>query len=326
MGHRIDRRDFLEAGGLALGGLLLGGSSPARARSSLGAGAPKGGAASGIAPAKAARRARIRKALKIGMIGGGDTLEGQFRLARACGFEGVELDNPSDLDPVEVLAAKEAAGIEIPGVVDSVHWKKTLGDPDPSVRAEGRAALETALRDCARYGGTSVLLVPAVVTASISYADAYTRSQEEIRRVLPLARELGVRIAIENVWNHFLLSPLEAARYVDELDPAWVGWHLDAGNLANFGWAAQWIRILGSRVLKLDIKGFSRRKRDEKGLWKGFEVAIGDGDVNWPSIRESLDDIGYDGWASAEVAGGGEARLRDIAGRMDRVLGLEDGA
>jgi hexulose-6-phosphate isomerase len=292
----IDRRRFLELGGAAaLAGLLPN---------------PRVGASAGI-----------KKAVKIGMVGVDTSLEGKFALLREIGFDGVELDSPSDLDPDEVLAAAAATGIVIPGVVDSVHWGKPLSDPDPAVRAEGRAGLETALRDCERYGGTTALLVPAVVNANVSYDQAWERSTAEIAEVLPLAEELGVRIAIENVWNSFLLSPLEAARYVDQFESDAIGWHFDVGNVVNYGWPEQWIRILGPRVLKLDIKEYSRKKRNDEGLWKGFQVKIGEGDCNWPAVREALADIGYtNGWATAEVGGGDAERLKDIKRRMDAVL------
>ena len=204
--------------------------------------------------------------------------------------------------------------------MDSVHWRKTLSDPDPAVRDEGRAALEHALRQARLFGATTVLLVPAVVSQEVSYADAYTRSQAEIRKVLPLARELGVKIALENVWNQFLLSPLEMARYIDEFESPWIGAHFDIGNIVNFGWPEHWIRTLGPRILKLDVKEFSRKKRDDEGLWEGFGVEIGEGDCDWPAVNAALADIGYVGWAAAEVSGGNASRLRDIAARMDRVL------
>jgi hexulose-6-phosphate isomerase len=254
------------------------------------------------------------------MVAGSLSILEKFALLKKLGFDGVEPDSPSDVAIDDLLRARDETGIEIPGVVDSVHWSKTLGDPDASIRAEGRAALERALRDCKRLGGTSVLLVPAVVTRSVSYADAWERSQEEVRRVLPLAAELGVTIAFENVWNHFLLSPLEAARYVDAFESPHVGWHFDVGNVVNYGWPEHWIRILGPRIRKLDVKEFSRKKRDEQGLWKGFEVEIGDGDCDWPAVREALADVGYSGWATAEVHGGDETRLKDVAARMERVL------
>lgn len=263
---------------------------------------------------------RLKKSCKIGMVKIDGSLEEKFKLLVELGYDGIELDSPNDFSDDEVLSAKEASGIEIPGVVDSVHWRDTLGDPDPEVRARGRAGLETALRDTKTYGGTTALLVPAVVSAKVSYAEAYERSQAEIRKVLPLAAELEVAIAIENVWNHFLLSPLEAARYVDEFESKHVGWYMDVGNIVNYGWPEQWIRVLGHRVMKLDIKEFSRKKRDDEGLWQGFGVQIGEGDCNWPAVMEALDDIGYDGWASAEVGGGGPERLLEIRERMDRVF------
>ncbi|MEX1055351.1 MAG: sugar phosphate isomerase/epimerase family protein, partial [Rhodothermales bacterium] len=191
---------------------------------------------------------------------------------------------------------------------------------DATVRANGVAALRTALRDAQAYGASTVLLVPAVVNKTVSYDDAYVRSQVEIRKVLPEAEELGVRIAIENVWNQFLLSPLEFARYIDEFDSEWIGAYFDIGNIVNYGWPEQWIRVLGPRILKLDVKEFSRKKRDEEGLWAGFDVQLGEGDVDWPAVMKALEDIQYSGWATAEIPGGDRTRLNDIAGRMDKIL------
>ena len=227
------------------------------------------------------RERDIKRAVKIGMVGEGASLRDKFQLLVDLGFAGVELDSPSEFDSDDVLGARDATGIEIHGVVDSAHWARPLSHPDPEVRAAGREALETALRDAQLYGATTVLLVPAVVNKEVSYADAYTRSAAEIKRVLPLAEELGVSIALENVWNSFLLSPLEAARYVDELGSPRVGWYFDVGNVVRYGWPEQWVRTLGPRILKLDIKEFSRQKRDDEGLWKGFAVEIGEGDCDW---------------------------------------------
>ncbi len=274
----------------------------------------------GATPASRAPERSIRKAVKVGMIGVEGSLADKFRAVAELGFDGVEMDSPNDYSLEEVLAAKEASGLAIPGTVDSVHWRDTLGDPDPEVRARGVQGLETALRDAKAYGASTALLVPAVVNKRISYADAYERSQQEIRKVLPLAEELGVKIAIENVWNQFLLSPLEAARYVDELESDHVGWFMDVGNVVNYGWPEQWIRILGPRILKLDFKEFSRKKRDDEGLWKGF-CALGEGDCDWPAVMQALDEIGYTkGWASAEVRGGDRERLTAIHAWMDGIL------
>ena len=244
----------------------------------------------------------------------------KFNLLKELGFDGVELDSPSNLDEQEVIDAKNSSGLPIHGVVDSVHWKQTLSHADPAVRDEGRAGLEHALKQAKAYGASTVLLVPAVVNKEVSYADAYVRSQTEIRKVLPLAKEVGVKIALENVWNQFLLSPLEFARYIDEFESEWIGAYFDIGNIVNYGWPEQWIRTLGPRILKLDVKEFSRKRRDDEGLWQGFKVELGEGDCDWPAVNKALNDIGYSGWATAEIPGGDTERLRDIISRMNRIL------
>jgi len=297
----FDRRQILSLSTLALAGASL-------------AGCASRSVAAGVKPGQR----RLRKALGIGMIGAGETLLDKFELARDCGFEGIEMDGPSGHRHEDVLAARDATGIVIPSVVDSVHWSHSLGAPDPAERKLGREGLEAALRDAHAYGASSVLLVPAVVDKTRPYDLAWQHSIAEIRATVPLARELGVKIAVENVWNNFLLSPMEANRYLDEVDSDQVGWHLDLGNLLIYGWPEQWTRILGPRVLQLHIKEFSRTKMDQEGRWDGFAVELADGENDWPAIMRALDDIGYDGWAIAEVGGGDEARLRDVSARMDR--------
>jgi hexulose-6-phosphate isomerase len=297
----LDRRAVLSLSTAALGGALL-------------ASRPISAANARATPGKRS----LRKALGIGMIEAGATLADKFAIARDCGFAGIEMDGPSGHALEDVLAARDRAGLAIPSVVDSVHWQNSLGDPDPAVRAKGRAGLEGALRDARAYGAMSVLLVPAVVDKKRPYDLAWKHSIAEIRATVPLAQEVGVKIAIENVWNNFLLSPLEARRYLDEIASNQVGWHLDLGNLLIYGWPEQWTRILGPHVLQLHIKEFSRKKMDEDGRWDGFAVELGDGDNDWPAIMQALDDIGYDGWGIAEVGGGDNARLADVSARMDR--------
>jgi hexulose-6-phosphate isomerase len=304
------RRDFLAASATGLAAVSL----PAFARSQ-------------PAPAASRPKRTLRKAVMFGMVGEGDTLMDKFQLLRDCGFEGAELDSPSSFNPDDVLAARDKTGLVVHGLVDSVHWRMTLTNPDAAVRAEGVKALETALRDGKKFGSISILLVPGIVDGGTGYDEAYKRSQDEIRKVLPLAKEVGVKIAVENVWNNFLLSPLEAARYVDEFNSPWVGWHFDIGNVIHYGWPDQWARILGKRILKLHIKDFSRKKANEEGLWKGFDVELGDGDADWPATMKALDDIGYStapagNWATAEVRGGDRARLRQVSEQMDRLFAM----
>ena len=271
----------------------------------------------------------ISMALKIGMIAGGTTLLEKFQIARDAGFAGIELDSPGPYEPDDVLDAQRETGLEVHGVVLSTHWSKPFNHPDQSVRDEARVALQRAIRDCHAFEATTVLGVPAVVNQTMAYAQAYTLSQEAMRASADLADELGVQIAFENVWNNFLLSPLEAARYCDELndgrDRRTFGWYFDIGNVVNFGWPEQWIETLGERILKLDVKEFSRKRRDDEGLWKGFGVEIGEGDVGWDQVREALQSIGYSGWATAEVGGGDLQRLTDISRRMRGVFGTDGG-
>ena len=299
------RRDFLRTGGSAL---------------ALAAVSPQLFAAAEESAAPPARRA-IKKAIMWGTVGVKGSVAEKMKAIKAAGFDGVEMMSHMDAD--EVLRARDEAGLEIPSVCGALHWDKPLSDPNPKVREEGLEALRQTLRNARRYGASSVLLVPAVVNKEVAYADAYARSQAEIRKAIPLAKKLGVKIAIENVWNQFLLSPLEAARYVDEFHTATVGWHFDCGNIINYGWPEQWIRALGKRIQKLHIKEFSRKKRDAEGLWKGFQVPLLEGDDDWPAIMRALDDVGYRGWAITEQGGGDTPEgLKDLATRLAKILAL----
>jgi hexulose-6-phosphate isomerase len=254
----------------------------------------------------------------------GKTVLEKFQAAKAAGFDGIE--PPSHLDQEEVLRARDASGMIIPSVSCGQH-SRALSNPDFAKRAEAVAGIQQALRDAKRYGATSILVVPGGVSEEVSYAAAYQRVQDSLRRAVPLAEELGVRLAFENVWNHFLLSPMEAARFVDEFRSPAAGWHFDVGNAIYLGWPEQWIRILGPRVQKLHIKEFSRKKMGEKGLRAGFDIEYLEGDNDWPAVMKAVDDIGYHGWAIAEPAWKPKgmdpaARLKQISEKMDQILAL----
>ena len=258
-----------------------------------------------------------KKSLKFGMIKEDMSVLEKFRLVQELGFDGVELDSPSDLDMDEVLSAQRETGITIPGVVNSYHWKYPMSDPDPGVRAQCTESMSVAIDECAKYGGTTVLLVPAVVNEKVTYAEAWERSTAEIEKVLPKAQETGIKIAIENVWNNFLLSPLEAARFIDQFQSDSIGWYFDVGNIVRYGWPEHWIEALGERIIKIDIKDYSRDKQTKEGIWEGFKVKLGEGSVDWSNVNEALAKVGYSGWGSAEVSGGNRDRLLEISQRMD---------
>ncbi len=248
----------------------------------------------------------------------GSVLE-KFKAIKEAGFLGVE--PMSHMDQEEVLKARDESGLHIPSVCCNNHWTNYMSSPDAAVRAKAVADLQQTLKDAKRYGASSVLYISGVVNKEISYDDAYRRSQAELRKAIPMAEDFGIKIAIENVWNNFLLSPLEAARYVDEFNSPAVGWHFDVGNVLRYGWPEQWIPVLGKRIQKLHIKEYSRKKMNEEGIYKAFNVPFLEGDNNWPAIMRELDKIGYDGWGMAEQPGGDTPEgLRDLSQRMDKIF------
>lgn len=253
------------------------------------------------------------------------SLREKFRLLREAGFHGVEVN--SAMNREEVLAARDAAGLQIPSVVISTHGTHPLSSPNPSTRAIGLEGLRQGLRDAKVYGADSVLFVPANVNQEVSYADAYVRSVAEIKQVVPLAEELGVTIAIENVWNHFLLSPLEAAQYVDAFASLRVQWHLDIGNLVHIAWPEQWVRTLGHRIAKVHVKEYSRKLRDTSGPRAGFNVDLLEGDSDWPVVMAALDEVNYTGWLIVEQPYhpphlSDTDWVRQLSDRLDRILAL----
>jgi L-ribulose-5-phosphate 3-epimerase len=259
----------------------------------------------------------LKKAVKYSMIKvNGASIEDKFNLIKSLGFQGVEFDSPSDINREEAARAQDKTGIKIHGVIDSVHWRIRLSDPDAAVRAQGVEALRTAIDDAKFYGADTVLLVPGKVSNpdTENYEQCYARSQEEIRKVIPQASDAGVKIAIEVVWNDFITKPEQLIAYVDDFKTPTVGAYFDVSNMVKYRVPpATWIRMLGKRMLKFDFKGYSHKDK-----W----VPIGKGDEDWPEVLKALDEVGYHGWATSEVSGGGEKELREIAEQMNQVLGL----
>ncbi len=263
------------------------------------AGAVCAGGAAGISSARAAEKKHsLKKAVKFGMIKvPGASIADKFVLIKSLGFEGVEFDSPSGIDRDEALRARDKTGIQIHGVIDSVHWQTRLSDPDPAVRAKGVDALRTAIGDAKFYGADTVLLVPGKVTnpQTENYEQCYSRSQEEIRKVIPQVNDAGVKIGIEVVWNDFITKPEQLVQYVDDFNSPAVGAYFDCSNMLKYGVpAATWIRTLGKRMIKFDFKGYSHKNK-----W----VPIGEGDEDWPEVLKALDDVGYHGWAISRCSG-----------------------
>ncbi len=259
--------------------------------------------------------AKLRKALQFGMLPKNLSDADKFKLAKECGYEGIEGGPIGNLKAAaEFGKMARDAGTPIHSIVFG-GWHAPFSDPNPEVIEKGLAEMETALRSAKALGAGAVLLVPAIVNENVSYGDAYKRSQEHIRKLLPLAKELGVIIAVENVWNKFLLSPLEFARYVDEFESPWLRAYFDVGNVILFGYSQDWIRTLGKRIVKIHLKDFKREGYEWKNLL--------DGDVNWKEVRRALEEIEYDGFLTPELGGGDEAYLKDLSGRIDKIIAMK---
>lgn len=267
-----------------------------------------------------APRRRLLKTLKIGMVQVPGDLTAKFKAVKAAGYDGVELDSPG-IDVEQTLTAIAESGLVVDGSVCSTHWNIRHSSPVASERAQALADLKTALKQTKAVGGHTVLLVVGHGKDG-TQEEVWSRSIENIKQALPLCAELGMTIAIENVWNQFLYThdgpqdqTAEAfVKYVDQFDSPWVGMQFDIGNHWKYGNPADWIRTLGRRVVKLDIKGFTR---------KGNEFAdITEDDLPWADVRRALDDIHFQGWVAAEVSGGDAERLKKIAQQIDTALNI----
>jgi hexulose-6-phosphate isomerase len=268
-----------------------------------------------------AKKVMLKKSLVYGMIEEDLSMADKFKLVKDLGFDGVELNSPNDFDTGEVLEAKEKSGIELPSVINKDHWSKPLSDPDPEVRAACIESVAASLQDMKDYGGDTVLVVPGVVNDKVSYEKAYYQSQASIRELIPYAEKAGIQIALENVWNNFILSPLEAKRFIDEINHPLIGWYFDVGNILRYGWPEHWIETLQSRIMKLHLKEYSTDIMKDEGLWKGFDVELMEGDNNWPVVIKAINAINYKGeWITAEVKGGDRNRLLDVSQRMDKII------
>jgi L-ribulose-5-phosphate 3-epimerase len=257
----------------------------------------------------------IKKGLVLDMLPEKLSYGERFKLARDVGFEVVQM--PTEADAGKAEESKKAAdsvGIRIDSVMNMDHWKYPLSSSDRAAVEKSLAGMRTSLHNAKVWGADTVLLVPAVVNAETSYHDAWQRSQKEIHNLIPVAEELKVVIAIEEVWNKFLLSPLEMAKYIDEFQSPWIKAWFDVGNVVLYGYPQDWIHTLGKRIVKVHLKDF---KRKEDGYaW----VNLGDGDVNWSAVRQAFADVGYSGSAITELEGGDESYLRDVCGRIDHLL------
>lgn len=280
----LTRRNLIASGLFAVSGVLLGGGRTARA---------------GLFTGK------IKKAVKYDMVKVDGPAQVRFSLVKSAGFDGIEVAVREQHDPDELRAASVSTGLPIHGVVNG-----SVNELGPAI---DRAAY---------FGADSVLVVAGRVTARNSYAKNYSDTQAALREAAPYAERHKVRLLIENVWNDFLYSPVEMARYVDEIQSEAVGVYFDTGNVSRYGWPEQWVPILGSRIKKLDVRDFSRTRMFNEGPLKGFDVALGEGEVDFEAIRRELNLIGFTGWATVEAPSATQEQFAELAKRVDSVLEL----
>jgi hexulose-6-phosphate isomerase len=265
--------------------------------------------------------ATIRKSTLISMLPRDKSYAERFAIGKEAGFEAVEMQTiTADAEAAEIKEASTRSGLKIHSVMNSDHWRYPLSSADPEVVAKSVKGMETSIRNAALWGAEAVLLVPAVVDPATSYRDAWTRSQKVIReQLLPAARDQKIIIAVEEVWNKFLLSPLEFARYVDDFESPWVRAYFDVGNVVINAYPQDWIRTLGSRIVRIHLKDFTFDRKSRSFAFKN----IGEGDIDWPEVRRALGEIGYAGYVTTEIEGGDLAYLKDVSARVDRFIAGE---
>jgi len=266
-------------------------------------------------------RLPISKCVEYSMLPEGLSHVERFRLAKSCGYEAVEVGTVEDTKVAEAIKkASDDAGIPIHSVMNMAHWEFPLSSPKPEVVARSLKGMETSLGNAKLWGARTVLLVPAVVTPEVSYQQAWERSQREIRKLIPLAEKNKVIIGIEEVWNKFLLSPLEMAHYIDEFKSPWIRAYFDVGNVVLYGYPQDWIRTLGPRIVKLHIKDFTFRHNKQIDKTVADWVNLRDGDINWKAIHDALAEVHYKGDATVELPGGDAAYLKDVNSRFEAIL------
>lgn len=272
-------------------------------------------AAAGFAAANAsAAEGKIERAILSSMLPEDLSYLDRFKLAVDIGFHSMEAQAvEDDAEAERIKDAADQAGLRIHSVVNMSHWRDPLSSPDPAQVEACVRGIRASMRQAKLYGADTVLLVPGVVRADTTYEQAWDRSQRQIRKLIPEAEANGVIIAIEEVWNKFLLTPRDFARYIDEFNHPLVKAYFDVGNIVHYGVPEHWIRAAGERIVKVHLKDYSRQK--------GF-VNLGEGDVNWPEVRKAFAEIGYAGEATVELRGGDREYLADVGQRVDRLLGL----
>lgn len=255
----------------------------------------------------------MKKGVNYWIFEAGLTAAEAFRLAREAGYEGVELtlaesDGPLHLGTTDeecdlLKKAAAEAGIELYSVATGLYWTYSLTSDDPEQREKAKSIVRKQLHLAARLGCDRILVVPGAVSVSfapelgvVPYETVYNRSLEAIKELASEAERLQVKLCVENVWNNFLLSPVEMRDYIDKIGSPWVKVYFDVGNVVKFGYPEHWITALGDRIGSIHFKDFRRASENLSGF-----VDLLAGDVNYPAVMDALNSVGYDSWVTAEM-------------------------
>jgi L-ribulose-5-phosphate 3-epimerase len=247
----------------------------------------------------------------------------RLRMAADAGFDGVDFDQAGEYTLEEARAAVRESGVFVHNAINHAHWEKRLTSAKGEERETGRKNIEHCLRVSHAAGGSGVLIV--VGRGDDGPTDVVEeRCRQEIRKLLPIAASLGQMILVENVWNKMMYDhdapPEQTAdrfiKFVDGFRSPWVAMYFDIGNHWKYGRPGEWIRSFGPRCVKLDVKGFSRAKN------KFVDITSEDDDLPWKDVQKAIADIGFYGWATAEVGGGDVKRLTLVREQMQRAFGL----
>ncbi|KOP67101.1 xylulose 5-phosphate 3-epimerase [Bacillus sp. FJAT-18019] len=278
----------------------------------------------------------MKKGINIWSFSGETSISDCIRLAKEAGFDGIELSldqtgelslQSGDKEVQRITEQLKDADLEIAGLATGLYWDFPMTSDDPAIREKAMDVCKKQLELAAAFGVDAILVIPGAVgvdfipgSAVTDYELAYERAQESIRKLVPYAQSAGVAIAIENVWNKFLLSPLELRTFIDEIGSNYVGSYFDVGNVVHNGYPEQWIRILGERIKKVHFKDYRR----QAGGLHGF-VDLLAGDVDYPAVMESLRSIGYDNYVTAEMIPAythySEQIIFNTSNAMDAILG-----
>jgi len=260
----------------------------------------------------------VKKGICIGSLPGDWPPVKRLALAKEAGFDGVEVNTIHDPGEAERLRQQaDAVGLELHSVMDSLHWQCPLSSNDEETRQKGMDSIRTSIRTAQIVGADAVLVVPGVVNEQTTYEQCYANARRSLEELLPAAEDAGVALCLENVWNKFLLSPMEFRGYVDSFGSDYLQSYFDVGNIVLYGFPQHWIRSLGPTLRKVHVKGFDARKRDFCWLLEGT--------IDWPAVMAALREIGYDGYVTAELPGYpgfAEQMVRDTAAHLDLMFEL----